>query len=517
LASSDVDFRRVIEAAPDGIVISREGRILFANLAAARCLGHPAAADLVGRSMAEFLDPAELLAMRERIAATVRAGTTLPPREYVARRGDGGTVTAEVTSLPIEWEGAPAVIALVRDVTERARLQEELARSHRMAALGALAAGVAHEIKNPLGYVSLGIESLDGLIARSLAGADRPEAEALLARLREGVDRVAGIVRDLRAFALEHGAGAGESTDLRDVVAAVERLVAHEVRHRVLLVVDVPDLPRVPGPPQRHEQVLVNLLLNAAQAFPVGARHPRVSLQARASGGRVVVEVTDNGPGIPEEIRARIFDPFFSTKSPAAGAGAGGMGLGLAICHRIVTQLGGDLSVTSEPGAGSTFRITLPVSPSASLGSEPLLAVASATGLPKEPAEPASPSSKPIGKRRILVIDDELPIGRSLEALLGSDHSVEAVSSGAEALARIAADPSWEVAICDLMMPSMTGMELHARVVEVRPGFERRMIFMTGGAFTARAAEFLATVPNPRVEKPFRLREIEAALRAALR
>ena len=206
--------------------------------------------------------------------------------------------------------------------------------------------------------------------------------------------------------------------------------------------------------------------------------------------GRAVLEVADNGEGIPAEVLPRIFDPFFTTKPHGVGTG-----LGLSICHGIVAALGGQVTCHSEPGSGTTFRVALPTI-------EPL-----DSPIPVRKSDaPAAGSGR---RARVLVVDDEVPIANTLRELLSLEHDVVAVTSGREALDVVHRSADFDVILCDLMMPGMSGIDLYQKLREARPGLEQRIVFMTGGAFTARAAEFLASVDNRRIEKPFSLKVVE--------
>jgi CheY-like chemotaxis protein len=199
--------------------------------------------------------------------------------------------------------------------------------------------------------------------------------------------------------------------------------------------------------------------------------------------------VSDNGEGIPAEVLPRIFDPFFTTKPPGVGTG-----LGLSICHGIVSALGGQITVHSLPGEGTTFRVVLP----AARDEEPS-------------SEPTSSTKGP--RARVLVIDDELQIANTLRDLLSADHEVLATTTAAEGLAAIHSGGDFDVVFCDLMMPGMSGIELFEQLRDEGQGLEKRIVFMTGGAFTSPIAEFLASVPNRRVEKPFSLGLVERIVR----
>ncbi|MFO0670031.1 MAG: ATP-binding protein [Polyangiaceae bacterium] len=229
------------------------------------------------------------------------------------------------------------------------------------------------------------------------------------------------------------------------------------------------------------EQVFVILLLNAAQAMPNGDVEANVIALDVGRDGDMVERVTvrDNGRGIAADHLRRIFDPFFTTKPAGEGTG-----LGLAITHTIVTQLGGTIPVASEVGKGTGFRVRLPV------------AVAPARSVTPFPR-------RAVRRARILIVDDEPTLVRTLVTLLSEEHDVVGATSGADALGILMADQTFDLVLCDLMMPYVTGMDLYERLAKERPGLEKRLAFMTGGAFTARARDFLRDVTNPRVDKPF--------------
>jgi CheY-like chemotaxis protein/two-component sensor histidine kinase len=269
--------------------------------------------------------------------------------------------------------------------------------------------------------------------------------------------------------------------DIGRVVESSVRMAWNEIRHRARLVKDYGDVPLVQGNESRLGQVLLNLLVNAAHAIPEGhadLHEIRVTTKV-GGGGRVLVEVADTGCGIPRENLTRIFDPFFTTKPVGVGTG-----LGLAICHGIVRELGGRLDVESEVGRGTVFRMELPAAPAKS----GVMKVA-------EPREPAAGA-------RILIVDDEVALARALRRRLSQHHEVTTLASGTEALACIARGERFEAILLDVMMPEITGMEVYERLKILVPEQAARVIFVTGGAFTASAREFLDRVPNPRVEKP---------------
>ncbi|MGH7295719.1 MAG: hybrid sensor histidine kinase/response regulator, partial [Polyangiaceae bacterium] len=284
-----------------------------------------------------------------------------------------------------------------------------------------------------------------------------------------------------------------EAVDRKALLESTLALAASALGPKARVVRRYDSVPLALGATGRLGQVFLNLVLNAADAIPEGAPadHEVRVITSTGDDGRAIVEIADTGAGIPGDIAGRVFDPFFTTKPVGAGTG-----LGLAICHRIVTGLGGEISFTSEAGKGTVFRI----------GLLPASAVEAPSPSPSPEAAPSSP------RGRVLVVDDEPALLRSLCAMLDGDHEVVAAASGREALEVLRDDGRFDVVLTDLMMAHLTGMDLYAAIRQAHPGMERRMVFMTGGAFTARGREFLASVPNRCVEKPFGRSQLLAAL-----
>jgi signal transduction histidine kinase len=398
----------------------------------------------------------------------------------------------------------PAVERELREAAQRAhqrRQHEQGLISDRMAYVGTLAAGVAHEINNPLAAICANLE----LVASAID--DIAQAPGLEGRLddvieevrdaRACAERVRLIVRDLKVFSRAPDEERRGPVDINRVLESSLRLAWNDIRHRARLVKELGELPPVDANEARLGQVFLNLLTNAAQAIPVGdADHNVVRVRtALDDAGRVIIEVSDTGTGIAPEHLPRIFDAFYSTK----GVGAG-RGLGLSICHRIVRGLDGEIFVESGRERGTTFRISLPRR--------------RADALPRI----ATPIPPPAPRRgRVLIVDDEIAFARALARILASEHDVELSPSAGDALARLRAGETFDVIVCDLMMPQMTGMDLYAELRRLSPELAARVVFVTGGAFTETARAFLDAVPNRRIEKPFGARELRAVIAERLR
>jgi PAS domain S-box-containing protein len=398
--------------------------------------------------------------------------------EYRLRKADG--TWASVLSIGKRAQGQNRVVGVFVDITERKTLQARVAASERMAALGTLAAGVGHEINNPLTYVVLTLEMME----RELANGHTAESLLpLIERARYGAQRVGTVVRDLQSLARPPS---GDATPV-DPVAVIERclqITDHQIRHRARVIRELVSTPPVRASEDRLVQVVLNLILNAVQALPQGNADAHwIKIATSSADGRVIIEVSDNGVGIAAADLAHIFDAFFTTKAPGEGTG-----LGLSISRSIVAGLGGEIDVESEPGRGSRFQINLPA----------------ATVRPPDTARALPPTTV----RRILVIDDEPLLGELVKSVLDG-FEVETDTTATAALVRLRDGVTFDRILCDVMMPDVTGMDFYEQVSEE---VRSKIVFVTGGTFTERARAFLARVPNRRLLKPFDVSELASAL-----
>jgi PAS domain S-box-containing protein len=402
-------------------------------------------------------------------------------------RDDSGVVCG---ALLVLRDTAPAHAA----EEERARLHAQLVFSERMASMGTLSGGLAHEINNPLASVLANLALLGQELVKVLPESEhsRDLLEAV-AEAHRGADRVAKIVRGLKVFSR----GLDERRrplDVAQVAEQVLHLLANELRHRARVVRDFHPAPLVEASEAHLGQVLVNLILNAAQSIPEGeADSNEVRVSVRPGPERdVLLEVRDTGAGMRPEVLARVFDPFFTTRPVGSGSG-----LGLSICHGIISSLGGRIEAESTPGQGSAFRVTLPASEGA-------------------PAQAPAPARTAEARRgRILLVEDDALVARAVRRTLARDHDVACVETGRAALDAIGRE-KFDLVISDLMMPEMTGMDLHAELSQSHPEIAKRMVFLSGGAFTDAAREFLRRVPNPQIEKPFDPQQLRDLLRRLL-
>lgn len=427
-----------------------------------------------GRTLLERMQAS--LAALEQLAPPERAD--LPPdvREALQRE------TATLQQVRGELEAV-----LSREGTTR----EEQAREQRTHPLNLLAAGVAHEINNPLAYTMGNIEYLQQrLPGNTLPAPLADEYQQVLDEALEGARHIRRIVADLRALS-QGDTSADEPVDLPAVLERTLRMAATHLRHRARVVRDYgTDVPRVLGSSTKLGQVVLNLVVNAAQAFPEGrVSENLLTLSLREEADAVVLSVADTGRGISPETLPHVFDPFFTTRGE-------GMGMGLPICREIVTSLGGDIRVHSEPGEGTTVVVTL------------------RRAARPEPKVATRESAATHRTRRILVVDDEPRVVDLLRRLM-RNHELVSAANGREALERLRATPDFDVILCDLMMPELTGMDVYETVRATWPGLHERIVFMSGGVFSVEMQRFLKQVKNPLLTKPFEPQRLHGVLATA--
>jgi len=485
LHASEQNFRTLIDENPEAMALHRANRYEYVNRAFARLLGYPSADQLVGVEVLNTVHP-DARELVQRMAASLDHGKPVTEMtELTMLRLDGTSLTAEVAGVRVLWEGAPAIVVVARDLTDRKRIETHLRLADRMVSIGTLASGIAHEINNPLTYVVGNLE----LVAEELAQIDDDAPSYPLAELREmthnareGAERVRRIVMGLKVFSRADEERRDE-IDLRRVLDVSVDMVWNEIRHRAKLVKQYGDIPPVIADEARLGQVFINLLVNAAQALPDGqADRQEIRIVTRTDlDGRAIIEVRDTGSGILPEHLARIFDPFFTTKPIGSGTG-----LGLSICHGIIAALHGEISVESTVGRGSMFRVALPPVRTQHVAAPP----------------PADTSGR--DKRgRVLIVDDEPLVGNILHRILAVAHDVVVLPSARTAVEQLEAGERFDVILCDLMMPDMSGVDFHHAVAERMPACADRIVFITGGAFSSHARDFLDGVANERINKPF--------------
>jgi PAS domain S-box-containing protein len=490
LRQSETSFRMLIERSPFAVLVHRKGKIVYANNECARTLGWADAQEGIGKPAIELAHVDDRPRVAERIRALQAGEPVVPFTEERVRRADGTYFPASVGAMSVEFEGEHAIVVLARDITEQRRVEDQLARADRLSSLGTLAAGVAHEINNPLTYVLLHLDAIRAAIGRGDNARIMEHAESAA----EGAQRVARIVRDLSVFSRSEQ-DVRHDTDVRKPIGVAISTASHELKHRARVVQDLAEVPPILASEGRVAQIVLNLLLNAAHAIPEG--HPdsnEIRVTTRTVDGEVQIAVRDTGCGIPEEHRKRLFEPFFTTKPVGEGSG-----LGLAICHGLVAALGGRIEVESEVGRGTTFTIVIPAAESST-----------------EPRIERPRTERRAGRARVLFVDDEPAIGAAVSRALEGRHDIVSESSGRAACALLEKDDDFDAVVCDVVMPEMTGAELHQWILRNRPALGDRVIFVSGGRGN-EVRRALGDIPLARwLDKPFTLEALESAIAEAM-
>ncbi len=491
-------MRRIVTRNVDAmVVVGPDGTVRFANQAAELLFARNAE-DLVGSS---FEHPLEN-----------KSSTEIE----ISHQREGEPKLAQMRVAEVEWDGQPAFLASIRDITDLRRTQElerRLMHANRLTAIGQLAAGVAHEINNPAAFVQVNIGVLGNEVremrtalrsaAHQLEAEIGPHAAALLssvlnehdmpaklATMEEvfdeclvGVKRIATTVKDLGCFSRIEEDDV-DVVDLNDVVNVACSMTFNEVRHHAELIKELGDIPVIAADRAKVTQVLINLIINATHAIEQGdSTHNSIRVSTQRRNGAVIVAVEDTGCGIPERDLERIFEPFFTTKSRERGTG-----LGLSISAETIRKHGGDMRVESTVGRGSRFEVEFP----------------ERTGLRTNKSASRIPSltSMPPRRARVLVIDDERMLRKAVRRVLEPTHEVVEAQDGAEGLEILAHGPAFDVVICDLMMPGVDGVGVHESLSRSDPKLLERFVFVTGGAFTTRARSFISNAQPTVLEKP---------------
>ena len=478
LRASEEQYRAMFNASTDGLALwNAAGEIVDTNPALWRMYGYDD-----GDSPALPLDSDTGPCYHTEFLKAVAAGESLHS-EVTDRRKDGSPLELEVHGIPMQYQGQRHVLTIARDITEKKRSAEELTRQReslyqreKLAALGSLLAGVAHELNNPLSVV----------VARAvlLEEQGNPAAQVAALKIRTAAERCARIVRTFLAMARQQQPERGPVA-INDVITAALDITAYPVRTSSIEVelALARNIPLIHADADQLHQVLLNLIINAQQSLQdhPGRRRIRVTSSFDAAAALVRVTVADNGPGIPAHLRARIFEPYFTTKPTGIG-----LGVGLAVSLGIVEAHDGTLTVACPAQGGAEFSITLPVG-------------AIETGTTDSAASTKADASQ----RTILVIDDEEEIRDTLaEILTAARHRVVTVASGREALQHMAVE-HYDVILTDVRMPDLDGRALYQEIERRWPGRGVRVVFVTGDTLASTLREFVSESGRPVIEKPF--------------
>jgi len=472
LSSAKREWEKTVDAITQAIcIVDAHGLVRRANRVFADLIQQPVTA-IPGRPWLGLLPPT----WSDPVARAIAEPT---PTSVEIRAGERLLL---LTAIPMAEPGSAVLV--VEDQTERRRLQEQLIQSEKMSAIGQLIAGVAHDLNNPLASVV----GFSDFLAE--AGEIPPHLAEPIQVIRQEAERAATIVKNLLSFARSQE-GERNLQPIRSILESTLVLLRNQLMaNKVEATLEVePDLPDVEVNANQIKQVFVNLINNANQAIASDAPSGRIWITAKGQRDAIVVSITDSGPGMTDEIATHVFEPFFTTKGEGEGTG-----LGLSICQGIVREHGGRILLDTKPGGGATFTVELPTGARAA----------------RVAAAPAPvPEGKPL---RILVVDDEPHILHYMRATLESwGHSVEVASDGAYALERALAG-DFDVIVCDLRMPHLSGRDMYLKLARQDPRAAERIIFATGDTVRGDTLHFLEGLGRPYLHKPFTLAELRAAL-----
>ena len=479
--SDDGGLQALIGGLDDGVVLVRDGGKPLANEAARRLLAalcrrpEVATGDPSGQEQEFPLEETPVAALVEE----VRASGQRRQVDYAVE--DGQRRHLSVKALPLGGFERGVVVVL-REVTEERLLQERLMQSEKMASVGQLVSGVAHELNNPLTGI-MGFAQL--LLTRDVDERSRHEVETILGE----AERAAKIVQNLLSFARRRKAEK-ELANLNTLLERVLELRSYDLRLKnITLDLELDQqLPLTMADPDHIQQVFFNIITNAEHAMLEAHGQGHLTVRSGADGGYIRLSFADDGPGLSPENLRRVFDPFFTTKRVGEGTG-----LGLTIAYGIVEDHGGRMRAESSPGRGATFVVELPVVQGPAQ---------------REVIEEREMPGPQVGASSILVVDDESSIQTLLRDVLSMDgHHVDVASSGAEAL-RSMYDRQYDLIITDIKMPEMSGPEFYRRVRDIDREQAERMVFITGDTVNVATQQFLQKVSNPCLVKPFKVADI---------
>jgi PAS domain S-box-containing protein len=458
-------------------------RFLAVNDAAVKTYGY-SCEEFLSMTICDVRPPDDAEAVAERVRVLPKGFNQTGKWRH--RKKDGTIFPVEITSHSLVFDGHDARLVLITDITERQRAEEALRKSEKLAAIGQLISGVAHELNNPLSSILILVETL-------LQDVRPLEDTEALTTIRDQARRSRAIVRDLLSSA-RGGPVRRQMTNVADLLRRTARGLAPQVEELGgELEVSIEDsLPDLSMDPTAIAQVITNLVVNGAQAAKEGGR---VRVRARVNSNRLEIVVEDNGPGIAPDDFSRLFEPFFTTKPPGVGTG-----LGLAVSRGIVEVHQGTLMAENIPGGGARFTLALPTP-------ETLATVA------VDAPAPGTPDRE--GGRRVLIIDDEPSIRMALRRFfMKRDWIVDEAGDGGAALrALLAPDaPEYALVVSDLKMPGLSGIALHDRLMAERPAIVKRMIFSTGDVASLDAREFIDRVEAPVLQKPFELATLDETI-----
>ena len=487
-------YHAIMEHAACGIiVISLANKIIDLNLKAQKILGRDRS-QLIDQHFMDFIPAVE------KGYASLQMGKLLTqkivgPNDGKVLMPNGAIHDIEFTAVYIDNEQEKFVFGILDDVTERNKLRMQAKLSDKLAMIGTLSTGIIHEINNPMTYILSNLSYISG----KLKMLKEEEKTKLLTNIEEAVEesiqgavKIEDIVRNLKGFARVDQQELSE-VNIKNIFDAVIKMAHPQIKNIAVVETEFdPAMPNILSSQSKLHQVFLNLVINATQAMEEkGDIHQnKILIKTSLQKDQINIDISDNGKGMPPEVSSNIFEPFFTTKKT-------GTGLGLSICYDIIRELGGTINVASEVGSGTRFSIQLPLH------------------LIVTPAVPSKAS--PITNMNILVVDDEPTILMVLERMLGDENKVTLAQGGRAALYLLQdIQNSYDVIICDLNMPDVSGMDLYQFALQKDQSLAAKFVFFTGGIYTEKAANFIAGINNPCMQKPFAFDQVSQAIQSVM-
>ncbi len=491
LRASETRFRSITEAHPVPVLIVRlqDNQVLYSSPGAEALLELPQGT-LIKHRLDRFIRKEE---ERQELIAAMAGNHEVNLKETIITRGDGNVLPVALSARRINYQNEAAMVLGLYDLTERkqaeaqiAKQQEALQQSEKMAALGGLLAGVAHELNNPLSVVV-------GQATLLIEGTNEPKVIGRAEKIYKAADRCSRIVKSFLALA-RRKPPERKSYDLNSIINASLELLSYQMKsENIEFKLELQSgLPNVFGDGDQLTQVFTNLALNSAQAMrDWKGKHQLTIYTSLQNANELLVTVIDTGPGIPAEIRSRVFEPFFTTKGSS-----GGTGVGLALCLNIIESHGGQMRLEDTPGGGATFLITLP----------------SATAADNASIESAPARAELPPHLKILLVDDEIELAQTLADLLEPEgHDIDIAANGAIALDKLR-KKNYDIIISDLRMPVLDGPGMYTELSKSMPSYLKRIIYVTGDTLSTHVQSFLSQTPVPVIEKPYRLADVRSTV-----